>query len=241
MTDFLTEYFKKIMDYNFTAQAEEMLDTIAAGESVWQESISAFYTPFHKTVENTLEVSERKTGERILGEDPKTGKPVSVRIGRFGPIAQIGTSEDEESPRFASLKKNQSIETITIEEALELFKFPRELGEFEEKSVTVGLGRFGPYVRHNNKFVSLKKGIDDPLSVTLERAIELILEKREADNNKIIKTFANDEELQILNGRYGPYIAYKKKNYKIPKKQVPEELSYEDCLSLIEGQKKKKK
>ncbi len=241
VTDFLNEYFQQIMDYNFTAQAEQMLDTIAEGESIWQESLSEFYIPFHKNVENTLETSERKSGEKILGEDPKTGRPVSVRIGRFGPIAQIGSSDDDETPKFASLKKTQSIETINLDEALELFKFPRHIGEFEEKVVTIGIGRFGPYIRHNNKFVSLKKDVDDPLTVTLDRAIELIKEKREADNNKIITTFENDEDLQILNGRFGPYIAYKKKNYKIPKTKVPKELSYEECMELIEGKNKKKK
>lgn len=246
VTDFLNEYFKNIMDYNFTAKAEEMLDTIADGKSVWQECLADFYFPFHKNVETTLEVSERKTGERVLGEDPKTGKPVSVRIGKFGPIAQIGTREDEEPPKFASLKKSQSIETIELEEALELFKFPRDLGEFEEKKVSVGIGRFGPYVRHNNKFVSLKKGVDDPLSVSLERAIELIIEKREADKNKTIKIFEAEEgkeEIKILNGRFGPYITYKKKNHKIPKDREPKELTYDDCLAIIEqnGKKTKKK
>ena len=240
VTDFLTEYFNNIMDYNFTAEAEEMFDKIASGESVWQESISTFYHPFHANVENTIENSERKTGEKELGIDPKSGKTVIVRIGRFGPIAQIGTSEEDETPKFAGLKKDQSIETITLEEALELFKFPRQLGEYEEKVVTIGIGRFGPYVRHNSKFVSLKKDIDDPATIDLDRAIELIEEKREADRNKIIKIFENDEELQILNGRWGPYIAYQKNNIRIPKDTDATTLSYEDCLELIKKAPKKK-
>jgi len=240
VTDFLTEYFNNIMDYNFTAEAEEMFDKIASGESVWQESISTFYHPFHANVENTIENSERKTGEKELGIDPKSGKTVIVRIGRFGPIAQIGTSEEDETPKFAGLKKDQSIETITLEEALELFKFPRQLGEYEEKVVTIGIGRFGPYVRHNSKFVSLKKDIDDPATIDLDRAIVLIEEKREADRNKIIKIFENDEEVQILNGRWGPYIAYQKNNIRIPKDTDATTLSYEDCLELIKKAPKKK-
>lgn len=233
VTDFLKEYFENIMDYNFTAQAEEMFDTIASGESVWQECISSFYVPFHKSVEDTIENSERQSGEREIGIDPKTGKKIIVRIGRFGPIAQIGTQEDEEAPAFAGLKKDQSIETITLEEVLELFKFPRQIGEYEEKTVTIGIGRFGPYVRHNSVFVSLKKDVDDPSTINLERAIELIEEKREADRNKIIKTFENDETVQILNGRWGPYIGYNKQNIKIPKETNAAELSYEECLELI--------
>jgi len=240
VTDFLNEYFNNIMDYNFTAQAEEMFDEIASGNSVWQESIGSFYTPFHKNVEDTIENSERKSGEREIGIDPKTGKTIIVRIGRFGPIAQIGTQEDEDKPVFAGLKKEQSIETITLEECLELFKFPRQLGEYEEKVVTIGIGRFGPYVRHNSKFVSIKKDIDDPASIDLERAIELIEEKREADRNKIIKIFENDEELQILNGRWGPYIAYEKKNVRIPKDTDAAALTYEECLEMVKNAPDKK-
>lgn len=240
VTDFLNEYFKNIMDYNFTAKAEEMFDEIASGESVWQERISLFYKPFHENVENTIENSERKTGEKELGVDPKTGKPVIVRIGKFGPIAQIGTSEDEEAPVFAGLKKEQSIETISLEEALELFKFPRQIGDYEEKTVSIGIGRFGPYIRHNNIFVSLKKDIDDPATIDLERAIELIEAKRESDRNKIIKIFENDEEVQILNGRWGPYISYQKNNIRIPKDLDAANLCYEDCLKLIEKAPKKK-
>jgi DNA topoisomerase-1 len=233
VTDFLKKHFENIMDYNFTAQAEEMFDTIASGDSVWQNCISGFYKPFHKNVEDTLENSERQSGEREIGIDPKTGKKIIVRIGRFGPIAQIGNQEDEEAPVFAGLKKDQSIETITLEEILELFKFPRQLGEYEEKPVVIGIGRFGPYVRHNSKFVSLKKDIDDPATVDLERAVELIEEKREADRNKIIKTFEQDEEVQVLNGRWGPYIGFNKQNIKIPKETDAASLTYEECLELI--------
>ncbi|MGB5990425.1 MAG: type I DNA topoisomerase [Marinifilaceae bacterium] len=233
VTDFLKEYFQDIMNYNFTAQAEEMFDTIASGDSVWQDSISKFYAPFHKTVEETLENSERQSGEREIGIDSKSGRKIIVRIGRFGPIAQIGSQGDEEAPIFAGLKKDQSIETITLEECLELFKFPRQLGDYEEKMITIGIGRFGPYVRHNSKFVSIKKDEDDPATIDLERAIVLIENKREADRNKIIKTFDQDEAVQVLNGRWGPYIGFNKQNIKIPKETVAADLTYEECLELI--------
>jgi DNA topoisomerase-1 len=233
VTDFLKEYFQDIMNYNFTAQAEEMFDTIASGDSVWQDSISKFYAPFHKTVEETLENSERQSGEREIGIDSKSGRKIIVRIGRFGPIAQIGSQGDEEAPIFAGLKKDQSIETITLEECLELFKFPRQLGDYEEKMITIGIGRFGPYVRHNSKFVSIKKDEDDPATIDLERAIVLIEDKREADRNKIIKTFDQDEAVQVLNGRWGPYIGFNKQNIKIPKETVAADLTYEECLELI--------
>ena len=196
-------------------------------------------------MEDTLENSERNTGERILGDDPKTGKPVSVKIGRYGPMAQLGESSEDnevEKPKFASLQKGQHLETITLEEALKLFDLPRDLGLYENKKVVVGIGRFGPYVRHDGKFVSLKKGIDDPLSIELDRAIELIEEKRKADREKFIKSFEEDAELQILNGRWGPYISYQKKNYKIPKDTDPKKLTFEDCQKLIkEGGSKQQK
>ncbi|MCH4895210.1 type I DNA topoisomerase [Marinilabiliaceae bacterium JC040] len=240
VTDFLNENFDNIMDYNFTASAEDMFDHIASGEKKWQETIAEFYHPFHKNVEDTIENSERKSGERLIGVDPKSGKNIIVRLGRFGPIAQIGTQDDEEKPVFAGLKKEQSIETITLEECLELFKFPRQLGTYEEKTVTIGIGRFGPYVRHNNKFVSIKKDLDDPSSIDLERAIELIEAKREADRNKIIKIFENDEEMQILNGRWGPYVAYEKKNVRIPKDVDASSLTYEECLEMVKNAPEKK-
>jgi DNA topoisomerase-1 len=236
VTDFLIDNFHQIMDYNFTAKVEKEFDDIADGNVVWNEMIDSFYKPFHEKVEIALKHSERSKGERILGEDPKTGKQVSVKIGRFGPLAQLGeasTDGEEEKPQFASLQAGQHLETITLEEALDLFKLPREVGEYENKKVTVAIGRFGPYVRHDNKFVSLGKD-DDPFSVTLDRTIELIEEKREKDRKAVIKVFEEEPELKVLNGRWGPYISYKKKNYKIPKKVNAEELTMEDCLRIVE-------
>ncbi|MCL1868007.1 MAG: type I DNA topoisomerase, partial [Paludibacter sp.] len=210
VTDFLTEYFPDIMNYNFTAKVEDDFDQIAEGKEQWTKMIDAFYKKFHKDVENTLETSERQSGERILGKDPKTGKQVSVRIGRFGPIAQIGTSDDSEKPVFASLRREQTIETLTLEEALELFKLPREVGNYEDKPMKIAVGRFGPYILHNSVFYSLPK-TDDPMEVTKERAIEIIEKKREIERNKIIHNF---DEIQVLNGRFGAYIKFNKANYK---------------------------
>ncbi|MFW6369963.1 MAG: type I DNA topoisomerase [Bacteroidota bacterium] len=246
VNDFLMEHFDQILDYNFTATVEKEFDDIAEGKIDWTKMLDKFYSSFHPQVEETLETSQRSKGERLLGNDPETGKPVYVKIGRYGPVAQIGEAnpEDEnaEKPKFASLQKNQLIETITLEEALELFKLPRNLGKYEDKDVIIGIGRFGPYVRHNNAFTSLKKGVDDPYKITLERAIELIEEKREKDRNKIIKQFDEEPDLQVLNGRWGPYISYKKKNYKIPKKMDSSKLTLEDCKKIIEeGDNKKKK
>jgi DNA topoisomerase-1 len=239
VTDFLVENFGKILDYGFTASVEKEFDDIAQGLKNWTEMIRSFYNPFHESVEDTLENSERAKGERLLGEDPKSGKNVYARIGRFGPMIQIGEQEDEEKPKFASLRKNQSIQTISLEEALELFKLPRTLGEFEGQEVSAAIGRFGPYVRHGKMFVSLKE--IDPLDVTLEQAVELIKEKIEADKNKYINTFDNDgTEIQVLNGRYGPYIKVGRKNYKIPKDKVAEELSMEDCIEIINAAPAKK-
>ena len=240
VNDFLVSYFPNIVSYDFTAKVEKEFDTIAMGGLVWSKAIHEFYGPFHRQVEETLEKSERKTGERILGTDPKTGKTLSVRIGRYGPMAQLGESNDSgDKPLYAALTRDQHIETITIEEAMKLFDLPREVGTFEDKKVVVGIGRFGPYVRHDSKFVSLKKGIDDPLTVTLERAIELIEEKRELDNKKLIASFDSEPELLVLNGRWGPYISYKGGNYKIPKNQEAAALSLENCMELIkkEGSK----
>lgn len=235
VTDFLSEHFKNIMDYNFTAEAEESLDHIAEGAIEWQKMIGEFYSPFHETVESTLKNSERNSGQRTLGTDPATGETVSVRIGRFGPMAQIGEGENV---RYAGLQKGQLMETITLEEALALFKFPRKLGQYEDKEVAIGIGRFGPYIKHNNIYVSLKKGEDDPGTITLETAIQRIEEKREADRNRLIKAF--DNGVQILNGRFGPYISYNKTNYKIPKTQKAEELTLEKCMELIEKEGSKK-
>ncbi len=235
VNDFLTENFDQIMDFNFTASVESDFDDIAEGKKVWYEMIDKFYQPFHQKVEHALKITERSKGERILGTDPETGKQVSVKIGRFGPIAQLGEASadgDGEKPQFSSLRAGQILETITLEEALDLFKLPRELGEFENKIVTVGLGRFGPYIRHDNKFVSLGKD-DDPFVVDLSRAIELIEAKRLKDKQAIILTFPEEPDLKVLNGRWGPYISYKKKNYKIPKKTAADKLTLEDCLTII--------
>ena len=228
VTDFLSNYFTNIMDYNFTANAEDALDHIAEGEVEWQSMIGTFYQPFHANVEKTLKESERNTGARELGKDPQTGETVVVRIGRFGPMAQIGEGE---SVRYAGLLKGQLMETITLEEALDLFKFPRQLGEFEEKPVSVGIGRFGPYIKHNQLFVSLKKGVDDPGTITLETAIERINEKREIEKNRKIQEFENG--VQILNGRFGPYITFNKVNYKIPKGKEADKLTFEETMEII--------
>lgn len=241
VTDFLSEHFDKIMDYSFTADVEKQFDDIADGLKDWTKMIESFYNPFHNSIEDTLENAERAKGERRLGVDPKSGKPVLVRIGRYGPMVQIGEAEDEEKPKFASLLKNQSIETINLEEALELFKLPRTVGEYEGKTVSAAIGRFGPYLRWNNLFVSLKKDEgDDPLTVEMDRAIELIEIKKEQEKNKYIKTFDEDANVQVLNGRYGPYIKFGKKNIKIPKDKKPEELTYEECVSLAEAAPAKK-
>ena len=239
VNDFLTEYFPNILDYNFTANVEKQFDEIAEGDKKWTSIMKDFYKEFHPSVETTLATkTEHKVGERILGEEPKTGKTVSVKIGRFGPVVQIGTADDTDKPRFAQMKKGQSMETITLEEALDLFKLPRKVGEFEGKTVTIGTGRFGPYVYHDSKYVSLPKTYD-PLEVTLDEAIELILAKREAEAKKHIKKFDEDPEMEILNGRYGPYITYKGSNYKIPKDVVPADLNYKTCLEIIKLQSEK--
>ncbi|MFZ5429815.1 MAG: type I DNA topoisomerase [Bacteroidota bacterium] len=244
VTDFLMEHFGQIMDYNFTARVEEEFDEIAEGKIVWSKMIGEFYHPFHEKIEKAIKNSDKTRGERILGADPVSGKQVSVKIGRYGPIAQLGESipgNDEIKPQFASLRPGQHIETITLGEALELFKMPRELGEYESKKVTVGIGRFGPYVRHNNQFVSLTKS-DDPYALSLERAVELIEAKRETEKNAIIRIFEEDEDMRILNGRWGPYIAWKKTNHKIPKGTKAEELTYEECLKITtEGGKAPKR
>ena len=239
VNDFLTEYFPDILDYNFTASVEKEFDEIAEGEVQWTSIMKTFYDQFHPSVEKTLSIkTEHKVGERILGEEPGTGKTVSVKIGRFGPVVQIGTVDDEEKPRFAQMKKGQSMETITLEEALELFKLPRTIGEYEGKTVSVGIGRFGPYIQHNKVYVSLPKTLD-PMEITLEEAEQLILEKRQKEAERHIKTFEEEPQLEILNGRYGPYITYKGSNYKIPKDIVPQDLSLASCLELIKLQDEK--
>jgi len=243
VNDFLLEYFPGILDYNFTASVEKEFDHVAEGDEEWTKMIDRFYKVFHPIVDETMHVqTDHKVGERILGTDPKTGRQVSVKIGRFGPMAQIGTQDDEEKPTFASLQKSQSLSTITLDEVMKLFDLPRSLGEFEGKEMTVAVGRFGPYVRHNSQFVSLPK-TSDPYSITSEEAIELILEKRKKDSEKIIKTFEENTELQVLNGRYGPYIAYQKKNFKIPKSITPSDMTYEEVMKIVneDGSKTKTK
>lgn len=240
VTDFLKEHFTNILSYDFTAKVEKQFDEIAEGKLNWEKMIHSFYEPFHKTVEETTEKSQRESGERLLGNDPVSQKPVYARIGRFGPVAQIGEKDDPEKPRYASLRKNQHIESITLEDALELFKLPRELGQYHDKKVSVGIGRFGPYVKHENLFVSLKADTDDPYSIDLDRAIELIEQKKLADAQKTIKTFDQNPEIKVLNGRFGPYIACNKQNYKIPKGTNPQEITLEKCLELIAAADSKK-
>ena len=236
VTDFLMQYFPSIMDYNFTASVEKQFDEIAEGDTKWTTIMKTFYKTFHPSVESTLAAKNaHKTGERLLGDDPVSGKPVSVKIGRFGPVVQIGSAEDEEKPRFSPLKKGMSIETITLEEAMELFKLPRTLGEHEGKTVSVNAGRFGPYIYYNGTYTSLPKGAD-PMEIELEEALELIKEKAEAEAKKHLKKFEEEPELEIMNGRYGPYIAYKGSNYKIPKDIVPEDLSLDACLEIVKLQ-----
>ena len=235
VTDFLIEYFPNILNYNFTADVEKEFDNIADGEIKWTASIDKFYKKFHPIVEDTMKNSERQVGERILGTDPKSGRQLSVKLGKYGPLAQIGTVEEEEKPVFASLRRDQSIESISFEEAMDLFKLPRQAGEFEDKVMTVAIGRFGPYIRHDGTFYSLPK-TDDPMEVSTERAIEIIEEKREVEKNRIIQTLGENDEIQVLNGRFGPYFTREKINYKIPKGTDPASLTLEKCLELIVAQ-----
>lgn len=242
VTEFLMEHFGQVMDYNFTANVEKEFDDIANGMVEWTKMIEEFYGPFHKRVEDTIENSERASGERMLGVDPKTGLNVYARIGRYGPMAQIGESDQEEKPKFASLKKDQSIQTITIEEALELFKFPKVIGQYEDVDIKINKGRFGPYVQQAKLFVSIKEENGDTLeNMTIERAIELIEEKKEEDRNRIIKSFDEDDTMQLLNGRYGPYLKVGRKNYKLPKDVEPKDLTYDECLHIMENQPAKKR
>jgi DNA topoisomerase-1 len=232
VNNFLMQYFVNILDYNFTADVELEFDEIAEGKLVWNKMIHDFYYPFHAQIEETLETSKKVSGEKLLGKDPLSGENISVRIGRYGPMVQIGDSDAENKPRFASLKKGQSIDTITLEEALELFKLPRPLGDYEDSEVIVSTGRFGPYVKHKSAFVSLAK-TDDPMTIVLERAIELITEKRKKETEKTIREFPENTDMKILNGRYGAYISFKKQNYKIPKSKDPKALTLDDCLTIV--------
>ena len=233
VNDYLAENFPSILDYSFTANVEKEFDNIAEGKEEWTKTIDNFYQAFHPIVEEAAAAkTEHKVGERVLGNDPKTGRQVSVKIGRYGPLVQIGQAEEEEKPLFASLLKGQSIETITLEAALVLFDLPRTVGELEEKPVTAAIGRFGPFVKHGSMFVSIPKGLD-PFTITIEEAKRLIEEKKEKEAQKFIKVFENDPDTQVLNGRYGPYIVSKGANYKIPKGKVAAELTYEECIEIV--------
>ena len=237
VNDFLVENFADIVDYHFTAEVEEQFDEIALGNLAWTDMLKDFYTPFHRTITSTLEKKERKTGVRVLGKHPETGEQVTVRMGRFGPVAQIGEAAEDRKPRFASLTKNQLLETITLDEALALFRLPRQVGILDGDEIVAGTGKFGPYVKYRNKFFSLRKGVDDPHSVTLDRAAEIIREKDESDRLKVINDFG---DIQVLNGRYGPYITRDKQNYRIPKGTDAAALKRDDCLKIIENSGKKK-
>jgi len=233
VNSFLVQHFANILDYNFTATVEEEFDEIAEGKLVWNQMISDFYFPFHNQIEGTLENTKKFSGEKLLGIDPQTGEKVFVKIGRYGPMVQLGNTDSEQKPKFAALKKGQSIDTISFEEALDLFKLPRKLGEYDASEIIVSIGRFGPYIRYKSKFYSLPKG-DDPLTVTLERTIEIILEKNHQDSQKVVKEFQDNGELiLILNGRYGTYLNFKKQNFKIPKGTDPHSLSLEACRTII--------
>ncbi|TWP27467.1 type I DNA topoisomerase [Apibacter muscae] len=243
VNEFLTDHFPNILDYGFTAKVEEDFDSIAGGSENWKEMLTNFYKDFHPHVEEVKENADRATGERLLGQDPVSGKNIYARIGRFGPMVQIGETEDEEKPRFAGLMKGQKINSITLDEALKLFDLPRNLGNYEDKKVEVNTGRFGPYVRHDGKFVSLKpKEGDEVFSITLDRAVELIEAKRESDRNKFIKSFEEEDPMiEILNGRWGPYIKQGKENYKIPKDTDAQKLTLEEVKKLIKGTDTKSK
>ena len=238
VNDFLIENFSDIVDYHFTAEVEEQFDEIAAGKLKWTGMLKGFYGPFHDTIQKTLEKTDRQTGIRVLGNHPETGEPVTVRMGRFGPVAQIGSSENGNKPRYASLTKNQLLETITLEEALKLFRLPRPVGIHDGEEIVAGMGKFGPYIRYKGKFFSLKKGVDDPYSINSERAIEIINEKNEEEKKKMIRDFG---DIKILNGRYGPYLTRDKQNYRIPKGADAEKLTKEECINIIEKSEKKKK
>lgn len=243
VNDFLVNYFKGIVDFHFTAKVEKEFDEIAQGMKEWTDMIRSFYNPFHKNVESTIQTADKATGERELGTDPVSGKKVSVRIGRYGPFVQVGENageNDTNKPLYASLRTGQSIETITLEDALELFKLPKKVGVFEDKEMTVAIGKFGPYIRHNSAFYSLPKGVD-PLDVTEEAAIGIIQDKRKKDAEKVIKTFAEDATVKVLNGRFGPYIEFGKQNVKIPKGKDPQALTYDECKTLAEAADKEPK
>jgi len=235
VTDFLVEHFPRIMDYKFTAHIEEELDEIARGEIDKKVMLDEFYFPFKEKVDHTIENSDRVSGERILGTDPATGKQVSVRMARFGPVAQLTDLQDEDAkPQYAGLRREHKLESISLDEALVLFILPRTIGEYEDEEVTAAIGRFGPYVKHKSKFYSLKKDYD-PHTVTLEEAVEVIEAKRKADAERIIKIYDENPEYQILNGRWGPYLKAGKKNVRLPKEREPDSFTLEECIELAEN------
>ena len=240
VNDFLMKYFPAIMDYNFTAKVEQEFDEIAEGKESWTKMLKDFYKGFEPTVEKTMNArEEHKAGERELGTDPKTGRPVFVKIGRFGPVVQIGTAEDKEKPRFAQLPKDKGMNTITLEEALELFKLPRTLGEYEGSEVIIGTGRFGPYILHKKKYVSIPKD-EDPMSITIDAAIQLIDEKRQQEQKSHLKAFVEEPKLEVKSGRYGPYLSYDGTNYRLPKAMHAKaaELTLKECMEVINKSKK---
>ena len=242
VNDFLMDHFKDIMDYNFTAKVERDFDKIAEGKEKWESMMSSFYKDFEPTVEKTLNArQEHKAGERQLGIDPKSGRPVFAKIGRFGPVVQIGSADDNEKPQFAQLPSELSMETLTLEEALELFKLPRTVGEYEGGNIVIGSGRFGPYILHKKKYTSLPKGTD-PMTITLDEAVALINEKRQQEEQRHLKTFTEDSKLEIIDGRYGPYITYDGKNYRLPKNmhQHAAAMTYEECMNIVNASSKKK-
>jgi DNA topoisomerase-1 len=238
VNDFLMEYFPSVLDYNFTASVEKEFDSIAEGEMNWTVAIDGFYKVFHPIVEKTSAVkTEHKVGERALGNDPKSGLPVFVKIGRFGPVAQLGAANPDDKsvakPQFASLMKGQSIETITLEEALKLFELPRTVGDYENKIIVAGIGRFGPFIRHDSKFISIPKHLS-PLTIDIEESIKLITEKREKEAQRCLKKFEEAPDIELLNGRFGPYIAHQGKNYKIPKTvKDPKALTLEEVMEIV--------
>jgi DNA topoisomerase I len=240
VTDFLIEHFPEIIDFDFTAQMEQQFDEVAKGNEEWQKMVAGFYFPFEKTVDNTIETADRATGERLLGNHPQTGEPVIARMGRYGPMVQIGTAEDDAKPQYAKLLPTQNIGTITLQEALELFKLPRVVGQFEQKDIKASVGKFGPYLVHNNQFYSITKASGfDPYTINLDEAVQLIEEKRKSDSEKFIKEF-KEEDIQILNGRWGPYIKQGKNNFKIPKDVEASALTLQETLEIINAQPQKK-
>lgn len=241
VNDFLLESFPEILDYNFTAEVEKQFDDIAEGNAQWNNVIADFYKEFEPLVEKAVTTrTEHKVGERCLGQDPESGESVFVKIGRFGPVAQLGSADSPKKPRFAQLKKEQSMETITLQEALELFRLPRKMGEYEGKTVIIGAGRFGPYVAHGDNYISIPKNMD-PLKMTFEESVILLHKKYMEERERHLKAFDEDPELEVLNGRYGPYLVYKGANYRLPKAmhERAANLSYEECMGVIKSQEEK--